>query len=200
MTSWITSYLLRGFDMAYRQVDVIDLSTYRVISVKRSWWARVMGDRYATQEEVERNLRTEQKVSIAKSQRVLSDEPYFSRGMRVLINENSGFSKGARGVVVFVEPAGKIWVHRDGSSSPCFFMPYELTLDDSESPAHPVPLKNLISDNCRFLFSKFMAGKFEEGFETVVYRILDWASVQDLYKGNNHVQKAEGLVAETPGS
>lgn len=183
------------------EIEVFHIYTGEKIKVHRSFLQRAFGNgKHSTHEEA---MNYTSAVGNAKAKVETPAEVYtgFVRGMRVLINENSGFSKGARGAVVFVEPSGKrVWVHRDRASSPCFFMPHELTLDDSESPAHPVTLKNLISDNCRFLFSKFMVGKFEEGFETVVYRILDWASVQDLYKDNSHVQKAEGVVVETPGS
>ncbi|AVH85268.1 hypothetical protein RsoM2USA_340 [Ralstonia phage RsoM2USA] len=52
----------------------------------------------------------------------------LKRGDRVLVNNKSGFSKGSRGTVEFVEPVERIWVLRDGSSSPVFFYDYELDL------------------------------------------------------------------------
>ena len=52
----------------------------------------------------------------------------LKRGDRVLVNNRSGFSKGSKGTVEFVEPVERIWVLRDGSSSPVFFYDYELDL------------------------------------------------------------------------
>ncbi len=52
----------------------------------------------------------------------------FKRGDRVLVNQTSGFNKGAEGIVEFVEPNGRIWVLRDGSSGPVYFYPTELDL------------------------------------------------------------------------
>lgn len=183
--------------MAVEKVDVVNIYTGDSIGVYRTFWQRLWSSgKYATHVE---SMNYTSAVKSYKSQAALNDKPAevgsekpvevktgFFRGMRVTINESSGFSRGGLGTVVFVEYLGKrVWVHRDGSSSPCFFLPHELTLDESESPENPMPLKSLISDNCRFLFSKFMAGKFEGGFEIVVYRILDWASKQDLYKGDS---------------
>lgn len=53
-------------------------------------------------------------------------------GQRIKVNMRSGFHRGAEGEVVFVEPAaqhwqgGKVWVLRDGASSPVWFFVYEL--------------------------------------------------------------------------
>lgn len=47
------------------------------------------------------------------------------RGHRVKVV--AGFNVGAHGVVEFVEPSGeKIWVLRDGASTPVFYHPKEL--------------------------------------------------------------------------
>lgn len=56
------------------------------------------------------------------------DVVVFKRGDRVRVNETSGFNKGAEGVVEFVEPSGRTWVLREGSSGPVFFYPSELDL------------------------------------------------------------------------
>lgn len=55
-------------------------------------------------------------------------EKVFKRGDRVEVNQHSGFNKGAKGVVEFVEPSGKVWVLRDGAGSEVFFYPEELDL------------------------------------------------------------------------
>lgn len=48
-------------------------------------------------------------------------------GERVKGNEKCGFHRSMHGVVVFCEPSGnKVWVWRDGASSPCYFHSYEL--------------------------------------------------------------------------
>ena len=52
-------------------------------------------------------------------------------GDRVKANDKAGFHKGAEGVVQFVEPLldyekTKVWVLRDRSSGPVYYMPYEL--------------------------------------------------------------------------
>lgn len=52
----------------------------------------------------------------------------LKRGDRVRVNDRSGFSKGSKGTVEFVEPVERIWVLRDGASSPVFFYDYELDL------------------------------------------------------------------------
>lgn len=66
-------------------------------------------------------------------EKIESDEQdvvVFKRGDRVLINQTSGFSKGHKGVIEFVEPTiqGRIWVLRDGASDPAYFYPSELDL------------------------------------------------------------------------
>lgn len=52
----------------------------------------------------------------------------FKRGDRVQANLYAGFHKGAKGVVQYVEPSGKIWVLRDGASSDVFYHSVELDL------------------------------------------------------------------------
>lgn len=48
-------------------------------------------------------------------------------GDRVRGNEKCGFHRSMHGTVVFPEPNGdKVWVQRDGASSPCYFHSYEL--------------------------------------------------------------------------
>jgi hypothetical protein len=58
----------------------------------------------------------------------MENEPIsFKRGDRVKVKQTAGFHKGASGVVEFVEPSGeKIWVTRDGASSPVFYYGEEL--------------------------------------------------------------------------
>lgn len=49
------------------------------------------------------------------------------RGDRVQANQSAGFHKGAIGTVEFVEPTyTKVWVLRDGASTPVFYHPNEL--------------------------------------------------------------------------
>jgi hypothetical protein len=56
----------------------------------------------------------------------------FRVGDRVRANENAGFHQGAEGIIQFIEPSGgnkpKIWVLRDRSESPVFYLSSELTL------------------------------------------------------------------------
>ena len=53
----------------------------------------------------------------------------FRKGDKVKSNSNSGFHKGAEGIVEFVEPSGrKVWVLRDNSKTPVYFSPNELEL------------------------------------------------------------------------
>lgn len=54
-------------------------------------------------------------------------EPVFIAGLRVQVNQSSGFSRGSKGVIQFVEPDGeRVWVLRDGSGNPMYFSPSEL--------------------------------------------------------------------------
>jgi hypothetical protein len=55
----------------------------------------------------------------------------FEVGQRVVSMNNSGFHKGAHGVVQFQEFTfqARVWVLRDGASQPVFFYPYELELE-----------------------------------------------------------------------
>jgi hypothetical protein len=56
---------------------------------------------------------------------------FFPIGIRVKVNQQSGFHKGARGFVQFQEPSeGRVWVVRDGDSGPKFFWGYELDYDE----------------------------------------------------------------------
>ena len=51
------------------------------------------------------------------------------KGARVRAKQNAGFHKGAVGTVEFVEPAGgKVWVMRDGASSPVYYHEDELEI------------------------------------------------------------------------
>lgn len=51
----------------------------------------------------------------------------FKRGDRVAVKYTAGFHKGAHGVIEFVEPTyTRIWVLRDGSSTPVYYSPDEL--------------------------------------------------------------------------
>jgi hypothetical protein len=59
----------------------------------------------------------------------VTNQKFFFRGTRVRANSTAGFHKGATGTVEFVEPSGqKIWVLRDGSSGPVFYIPSELDI------------------------------------------------------------------------
>lgn len=63
---------------------------------------------------------------------------FFPIGVRVNVNQRSGFHKGARGVVQFQEPnEGRIWVLRDGADGPVFYYGYELDYD-SQTLTRPV--------------------------------------------------------------
>lgn len=64
----------------------------------------------------------------------------FERGQRVVALDHAGFHRGARGAVMFQEPAGgpacKVWVLRDGASSEVFYYDHELAADgEAEEPA-----------------------------------------------------------------
>lgn len=53
--------------------------------------------------------------------------PPFEEGERVVVKMNAGFHKGAHGVIKFVEPSGnRVWVIRDGASTPVWYSPMEL--------------------------------------------------------------------------
>lgn len=54
----------------------------------------------------------------------------ITKGCRVKVTNNSGFHKGATGLVEFIEPCedGKIWVLHDGADKPCWFRLEELEL------------------------------------------------------------------------
>jgi hypothetical protein len=57
----------------------------------------------------------------------IPDPDWLAPGIRVRVNQTSGFHRGARGVVVFVEPTGiRAWVLRDGDSSAKYFWRTEL--------------------------------------------------------------------------
>lgn len=49
-------------------------------------------------------------------------------GCRVLINQSSGFSKGYKGIIEFIEPRGIVWVNRDRSGGALAFYPHELDI------------------------------------------------------------------------
>lgn len=53
--------------------------------------------------------------------------PAFTKGDRVRVGKDAGFSRGSIGTIEFVEPNGKkVWVTRDRSGGPCFFYADEL--------------------------------------------------------------------------
>ncbi len=55
------------------------------------------------------------------------EERYMSIRRGHTVRVVAGFNVGARGIVEFVEPSGeKIWVLRDGASTPVFYHPSEL--------------------------------------------------------------------------
>ncbi len=58
----------------------------------------------------------------------------------------AGFNVGARGIVEFVEPSGeKIWVLRDGASTPVFYHPEELKkIDPAVHSSIVEPLKAML--------------------------------------------------------
>ncbi|URA07038.1 hypothetical protein P9A47_gp70 [Xanthomonas phage Elanor] len=62
-----------------------------------------------------------------------TDQPprRFEVGQRVVSTNNSGFHKGAHGVVQFQEFTfqARVWVLRDGATQSVFFYPYELELE-----------------------------------------------------------------------
>lgn len=73
------------------------------------------------------------KANECESQSVIVSPKYiFKTDDRVVVNEKSGFHKGAKGIVMFVEPRakfsndGKIWVLRDGSAGPVWFFADEI--------------------------------------------------------------------------
>jgi hypothetical protein len=55
---------------------------------------------------------------------------FLTPGTRVRVLQTAGFHKGARGVVTRVQD-DKIWVKRDRSSEPVWYLAYELSLDHS---------------------------------------------------------------------
>lgn len=57
-------------------------------------------------------------------------------GTRVVINNNSGFSKGSKGTVEYQDPTGRIWVRRDGASNAAFFHRNEIDVLE-ENHANP---------------------------------------------------------------
>ena len=54
----------------------------------------------------------------------------MKRGDRVRVVQTAGFHAGAHGIIEFVEPAyTRIWVLRDGASSPVYYSPSELEFE-----------------------------------------------------------------------
>lgn len=50
-------------------------------------------------------------------------------GDRVRATNKAGFHRGATGVIQFIEPSGeKVWVLRDGSTTPVWYAPQELEI------------------------------------------------------------------------
>lgn len=70
----------------------------------------------------------------AELQKQMPKEPRkIQTGDRVQATMNAGFHKGAKGTVRFVEPSyEKVWVLRDGASSPVFYHPDELVILDEQ--------------------------------------------------------------------
>lgn len=54
--------------------------------------------------------------------------PPLVRSDRVQVKQTAGFSRGSKGVVKYVTPAGDVWVERDGSGSDMVFHRNELDL------------------------------------------------------------------------
>jgi hypothetical protein len=50
----------------------------------------------------------------------------WKRGDRVKGSATCGFNASMVGTVQYVEPSGKVWVRRDGSSSDVYYFPNEL--------------------------------------------------------------------------
>lgn len=61
-----------------------------------------------------------------------SDPVHFETGQRIIVAPHAGFHRGARGVVEFHAPDGRVWVLRDGAGSCVFYYPHELIADLSE--------------------------------------------------------------------
>lgn len=82
------------------------------------------------------------------TEKVRVNQGYFPIGVRVLVNGQSGFSRGSKGVVQFQEPnQGKVWVLRDGASGPCFFMGHELDIEHRQFTA-PAEHTLALGDGC----------------------------------------------------
>lgn len=75
------------------------------------------------------NLKTALKIGIDEYLDLKNPKPEFKRDDRVVVNQTAGFNSGARGVVEYVEPSGKLWVLRDGSNSACYYLPTELDFE-----------------------------------------------------------------------
>lgn len=60
------------------------------------------------------------------------DPVHFDVGQRIIVAPHAGFHRGARGVVEFHAPDGRVWVLRDGAGSCVFYYPHELIKDLSE--------------------------------------------------------------------
>jgi hypothetical protein len=54
----------------------------------------------------------------------------FKIGVRVKVNDTAGFSRGARGIIEYVEPSGRCWVLRDGADKACYYCPSELDMEE----------------------------------------------------------------------
>lgn len=64
---------------------------------------------------------------MAQTFKAVSEHDLFKKDDRVSVKSGC-FSSGSKGTIVFIEPSekGRIWVHRDGSSQPCFYYRNEL--------------------------------------------------------------------------
>lgn len=85
-----------------------------------------------------RITRSGRRVTIERMEEA-KPRPYgrrFKTGQRVMVNDGSGFHRGAFGRVEFQEPTheGRVWVLRDGASSAAYFHPWEL---DPEPEVRP---------------------------------------------------------------
>jgi len=78
----------------------------------------------------ERELATQnavaQGVLIFKPKHEPPPAPVYIPGDRVKASDKCRFHRGFKGVVSYVEPSGRLWVRRDGTSSDCFYDPEEV--------------------------------------------------------------------------
>jgi len=57
---------------------------------------------------------------------ILNDGCIFEVGDRVLVKQNAGFHRGARGTIKYIQPDKIVWVQRDGASGDVWYKMSEL--------------------------------------------------------------------------